>query len=62
MMDITVPRNEVIELGQRFRADYLAEQAGYTLGIAAPEGEALSDLLPDEFLNESKRMKIWGRS
>jgi hypothetical protein len=49
-MQTTIPKDELQEIGRRFRADYLAEQAGYTFGIAAAEGEDLSDLLPDGFL------------
>jgi hypothetical protein len=45
-MITTMPKKELIELGERFRAQYLVERAGYTLGIAAAEGEAMSDLLP----------------
>ncbi len=56
-MITTLPRNELIELGERYRAQYLVEQAGYTLGIAAAEGQPLSDLLPDDFLSEAEAAK-----
>jgi hypothetical protein len=52
-MITTMPKKELIELGERYRAQYLVEQAGYTLGIAAAEGEVMSDLLPDNFLLEA---------
>ena len=42
-------RKELVALGARHRADYLVEQAGYTLGISAEEGSAMNDLLPDGF-------------
>lgn len=40
------------EMGGRMRAAYLMEQAGYTQGVAALDGEALESLLPDGFLRE----------
>ena len=47
-----IPREKLIEVGSRFRADYLVDQAGYTLGIAALDGKALYELLPDGFKDE----------
>ena len=51
-MITTLSENELVELGSRLRAAYLVEQAGYTLGIAAQEGQPLADLLPQGFLAE----------
>jgi hypothetical protein len=45
-------REKLVELGSRNRADYLVQQAGYTLGLAALDGKALSELLPDGFTDE----------
>jgi len=43
---------EVITLGARYRADYLLEQSGYTIGLAAQEDKALADYLPAGYLAE----------
>ncbi len=43
---------ELVVLGARHRADYLIEQAGYTLGLAAADGEALEALLPEGYIAE----------
>lgn len=53
-MITTLPQDELLELGSRHRADYLVEQAGYTLGLAARDGAGLAALLPDKFLVEVK--------
>jgi hypothetical protein len=53
-MPISIPKDELVVLGARFRANYLVEQAGYTLGIAAKDGQTLNDLLPDGFPEEVK--------
>ncbi|MBN2353826.1 MAG: hypothetical protein JXD23_14730 [Spirochaetales bacterium] len=45
-------KDQVIEIGSRNRAGYLVEQAGYTLGLAKQDGEALEELLPNGYLNE----------
>ena len=45
-------RDELIALGARNRADYLVEQSGYTLGLAAGDGAALADLLEPGYLKE----------
>lgn len=50
-------RAELIAAGERHRSDYLVEQAGYTLGVAAVDGQALSDLLPDQYLQEVTAMR-----
>lgn len=39
-------REELIVTGRPLRADYLAEQAGYTLGVAALDGKGVEALLP----------------
>lgn len=51
-MITNVSKEKLVEVGSRFRAMYLVEQAGYTLGIAAKDGQALCDLLPEGFLKE----------
>jgi hypothetical protein len=45
-------KDELVVLGARNRADYLVEQAGYTLGLAALDGEALAGLLDEGYLKE----------
>jgi len=45
-------RDELISLGARNRADYLVEQAGYTLGLAAADGTAITELLTEGYLKE----------
>lgn len=47
---------ELVALGARHRADYLVEQAGYTLGLAAAEGKALEELLPEGYLAEVREV------
>ena len=49
-----ISKEKLIEVGIRFRANYLVDQAGYTLGIAALDGKALYELLPDGFGGEVK--------
>jgi hypothetical protein len=39
-------------MGAHYRASYLVQQAGYTLGIAAADGAALSALLPPNYLDQ----------
>ena len=51
-MITNVSKEKLVEVGSRFRAMYLVEQAGYTLGIAAKDGQALYDLLPEGFPKE----------
>ena len=51
-------RNDLIAMGARVRADYLVEQAGYTLGIAALDGKPLDDLLPDGYVAEPRPGRI----
>lgn len=53
-MITTLPQDELLELGARHRADYLAEQAGYTLELAAKDGAPLAALLPKNYLTEMK--------
>ena len=53
-MITTLPQDELLELGARHRADYLVEQAGYTLGLAAKDGAPLAALLPKGYLAEMK--------
>lgn len=48
------PRDEVIALGIRCRADHLLEQAGYTLKLVDAEGKPITNLLPDGFVPEVK--------
>lgn len=49
-------REELIATGERQRADYLVEQAGYTLGLAELDGERLAFLLPDAFVADVRRL------
>ena len=51
-MITTLSANDLAKTGQRYRASYLVQQAGYTLGIAAVEGAALAALLPANFLDQ----------
>ncbi len=53
-MITTLAHDELMSMGARYRADYLAEQAGYTLGLAAKDGTALAALLPKDYLAEMK--------
>jgi len=46
------PTNDLAKTGARHRAGYLVQQAGYTLGIAAADGAALSALLPPNYLDQ----------
>jgi hypothetical protein len=46
-------QDELVELGSGLRASYLTEQAGYTFGLAAEDGTAIADLLPEGFLKEA---------
>jgi hypothetical protein len=48
----THPASDLAKTGARYRASYLVQQAGYTLGIAAAEGEALAGLLPPNYLDQ----------
>ena len=45
-------RDELVALGARHRADYLGEQAGYTLEVATADGKALEELLPEGYIGE----------
>lgn len=45
-------REELIEIGAKQRASYLVQQAGYTLGLAAEEEEAIEEVLEDPQLVE----------
>jgi hypothetical protein len=44
-------------IGIRFRASYLVQQAGYTLGIASAEGEPLAALLPTGHLAKATQLR-----
>jgi len=48
---------ELAGVGGRYRASYLIPQAGYTLGIAIADGDALAALLPPGFLDEVARLR-----
>ncbi|HEV8324021.1 MAG TPA: hypothetical protein VG389_20560 [Myxococcota bacterium] len=43
---------DLVALGARYRAPYLIEQSGYTLGIAAEDGAALDELLDPGYVAE----------
>jgi hypothetical protein len=51
-MSTTPDTARLAAIGVRFRASYLLQQAGYTLGIAAAEGADLTALLPAGFLDK----------
>ena len=51
-MITTHSANDLAKIGQRHRASYLVQQAGYTLGIAAADGAALTALLQANFLDQ----------
>lgn len=51
-MITTRSTNDLAKTGQRYRASYLVQQAGYTLGIAAADGPALAALLPTNFVDQ----------
>ena len=48
---------KLVTIGMRFRASYLVQQAGYTLGIASAEGEALAALLPTGHLDKTAQLR-----
>lgn len=56
-MITTLSEDDLVALGSRQRATYLGLQAGYTLGIAAADGAALADILPDGYLAETATLK-----
>jgi hypothetical protein len=45
-------KEDVIAIGSRYRAGYLLEQHGYTLGLARLDGEPLASQLPAGYLDE----------
>ena len=47
-----VPKEKLVEVGKRTMSGPLVEQAGYTLGIAALDGEGVSRNLPGGFRGE----------
>lgn len=49
--------NDLAKSGQRYRASYLVQQAGYTLGIAAADGPALAALLPTNFVEQVTQVR-----
>lgn len=51
-MITTVGREELVRLGKKYRAAYLNQQAGYTLGTAAGEEAAIEAILEDPQLLE----------
>jgi len=51
-MITTRSANDLAKTGQHYRASYLVQQAGYTLGIAAADGPALAALLPANFVEQ----------
>lgn len=51
-MITTIDRAKLVEVGSGLRAAYLTRQAGYTLGIAHDEGDALVALLEPGYLDE----------
>lgn len=51
-MITTIDRQELVRIGAGLRAAYLTRQAGYTLGIAHDEGDALAALLDAGYADE----------
>ena len=51
-MITTVSREELARIGAGYRAAYLVQQAGYTLGVAAAEEEAIEAIVEDPQLVE----------
>ena len=47
-----ISKEKLIEVGSRFRANYLVDQSGYTLGLAGLDGKPLNEPLPDGFKDE----------
>lgn len=50
---INISEERLLELGVRFRLDYLSEQAGYTLGLAGRDSQELSAYLPAGLMDEA---------
>lgn len=55
-IEIKLTQAQLAEAGARYRANYLVEQAGYTLGLAAAEGAALAAILPKGFLADAQKV------
>lgn len=51
-MITSLPSDQLEKQGRSLRAAYLVQQAGYTLGIAAHDGSALTALLPKGYIAE----------
>ena len=47
---------EAVSYGERHRLDYLVEQTGYTLGVAAEEWEGLKNYLDAKILDEARAL------
>ena len=60
-MKIELTRDQLVELGSRYRSGYLMEQYGYTNGLAAAEGAPLVAVLAANFLTETKAVADKGR-
>lgn len=56
-MSTTPDTAKLVAIGSRFRARYLVQQAGYTLGIAAAEGPNLAALLPTSHLEKTTKLR-----
>ena len=56
-MSTAIETAKLVTLGMRFRASYLVQQAGYTLGIASAEGEPLAALLPAGHLDKTAQLR-----
>ncbi|MDI6739358.1 MAG: hypothetical protein QME74_03230 [Candidatus Edwardsbacteria bacterium] len=53
-MKIELTKDQLIETGSRLRGSYLGEQYGYTNGVAASDGAALTAVLPQGMLSDTK--------
>jgi hypothetical protein len=56
MGKINLSQEELVAYGERHRLDYLVEQTGYTLGVAAEEWEGLKNYLDAETLDEARAL------
>jgi len=56
-MITNLPREQLIEAGQRYRAGFLLEQGGYTLAVARQAGPQYEALLPQNFMTEAEAVQ-----
>ncbi len=56
-MITSIGRDELAKMGAGLPSTYLVQQTGYTIGIAAGEGEPLAAILPAGYLREVEGAK-----